>query len=95
MRQGFGAFPGLEDMTAIQDLLRHFAKMFGSLAGGITGGVLVTIAHALGWTGMTPELGSAVALVLAALGTAWAPANAPKPPPTPPVAVVPPSSLKG
>jgi hypothetical protein len=66
--------------------LKRFRKLIGSLVGGVSGGLLVTIADVAGWTWMTPELGSAVALVLAAVGTVWAPANALKSiPPAAPV----------
>ena len=54
--------------------MRKIRKLIGSLLGGVTAAVVITVAGALGVT-VEAELAAAIAVILAAVGTWIAPAN--------------------
>lgn len=59
-------------------MFRRVWKAIGAALGGITGAAVVAVAGAFGWE-VSPELGAAIALILATVGAAIAPKNAPAP----------------
>lgn len=59
-------------------MLRQVRKAIGAALGGVTAAAVVAVAGLLGWE-VSPELGAAIALILATLGAWIAPPNEPRP----------------
>lgn len=59
-------------------MFRRIWKAIGAALGGVTGAAVVAVAGAFG-ADVSPELGAAIALILATVGTAIAPRNEPAP----------------